>query len=483
MPDAEDDLFGDSDSEDGDTDDMIADARAKSEKPAAKKKMSRLQKKGTKGKLKKKKIPDADNDTDSDDDAPVKKKKRKDSTAGLSKKERMEALARKRQSDGPDEIEKGDTGYDSVDSAIFERTKEDDDFIDDEDEDPSALAELYAPQHFEEEEAEEDSEDERRKKKQRKRAAPPRKRGPDALSDLEDQDGEPANPILAAVHRMKKKKKGKKTISEWEEEANEFISLMKNAAEDDDRAIKERRPATKKISILTEILHTLAKKDMTRHLLDADLLVVVKKWIQPLPNGTLGNITVRQRLLAAISAIPCGEKGIEPDDLKRSGIGKTIMGLYMHRKETPHMKRQLKSLIEQWSRPIFNKSGNMKDLGTGMASRREGGIAAISRAQMSHNPVASHGRGRQGRGAQDVNSLIAGKGVGAKDTGSNRVRVPYSKGFQFTVRPENRMGSVGDARRVSKAPAGGRNDLSKRMVEKNRPGGSNKTGGGNLRVN
>ena len=100
---------------------------------------------------------------------------------------------------------------------------------------------------------------------------------------------------------------------------------------------------------------------MMRPLLDLDLLVVAGTWAKPLPNGKLGNVTVRSKLLQAIGKMQ-GENGVTAHDLKRSNFGKVIMSLYMHKSETPELKRQHKDLIEQWSRPIFNKSGNMRDL-------------------------------------------------------------------------------------------------------------------------
>lgn len=51
------------------------------------------------------------------------------------------------------------------------------------------------------------------------------------------------------------------------------------------------------------------------------------------------------------------------------------MSLYLHKSKTHAMKKELKVLIDGWSRPIFQKSSNMCDLervhhlrgGTGIA--------------------------------------------------------------------------------------------------------------------
>jgi len=223
----------------------------------------------------------------------------------------------------------------------------------------------------------------------------------------------------------------------------------------------------------------LAKKDMQRPLLDYDLLVVAKAWIAPLANGKLGNVTVRQRLLESISTMTGthdGEEGVTASDLKRSAFGKVIMSLYMHKSETPQMKRLHKSLIEQWSRPIFNKSGNMKDLERVQSERREAGVvlsyqqrnAASSRSANDDRASASAG----GTAVEDINSIFKKgfKSKGAIDLGNNRVRIPYSKGFQFSVRPEHKGA---ETTKIKKA---GRESLTKRLDVKKKAGKSAKYG-------
>lgn len=485
----EDDLFGSSDSG-GDTDDLIADAK---KAPAAKK---RLQKKATApAPAKKRKLPDADKDdddeddlfADSEDDEPAKAKK------PLSKRERMDALQKKKRQDTEvsqkkkkannrlDSVpgegsrdEKKEKGYDSgdsYDSANFQRTKEDNDFIDMDGEDEDAIKELYSEQRFDDErpDSEDDNEDGKRKKK--KSSSAPRRRGPDALSD-DDEDGADANPIMAVVKKMKKKKRVARKQTELEDEAKEFITKMENAAEDDEQAFKAKRPATKKLMLLGDVVDMLTRRDMLRLLLDMDVLAACKRWIQPLANGALGNVTVRQRIIECISKMT-GEQGISSHDLKRSGIGQTIMLLFKNKSETPNMKRTLKKLIEQWSRPIFHKSGNMKDLQSAQSNykRDPQGLSAISAAMRQAPktaPVAKQGR------KQGLQSLIASGKTGIQKEELTRVRVPYSDGFQFTIRPESKTGNVADKRMVRPgAPKDNRGNLSKRMVEKGRAAGKN----------
>jgi len=467
-------LFDDSDSDESDDDAFVKTESAPLESEAASSaepKKKRLQKKS-----------DAN------------KKSRKKSSSGgesMSKKERMEALAKKRSTtdDEPkassNEERKSkkenkkkkkkegsdDKGYqsgDSYNSGQFVRTKADDDFIDDDDEDPDALRELYAEQHFEDERPSgSESEEEGKAKKKKVNNTYVRKRGPDALSDLDEEDA--SHPLMAAVKKMKRKKKEKLKLSEVEDDVKEFLGRMDAAADEDEKSYQERKPATKKLAMLPNVLVTLANREYTRPLLDYDLLSIIKRWIQPLPSGALGNVTVRQRLLEIIKDMT-GEQGISPSDLKRSFLGKTVMALYTHRDETPNMKRQLKDIIEQWSRPIFQKSGNMKDLNRVLSERREAGIGGIARAQQASHTASSSSAKKKPR-KEFANQLKRGHQASMQK--SNRVSVPYSKGFQFTIRPADRISSA-DAKENNKkrntGPDGvvGRDFIARRMLDKSR---------------
>lgn len=471
---------------------------------------------------------DADNDPDSDDDfgkglkdsddekddaaglfdsssedeagttgAARKKKlgKRKPKKDKRSMKERMEALAKKRHHGGADEEvakkeqprkkraksdKKGDKkeeGYesgDSYDSATFQRTKDDDDFIDADGEDPDALKELYAEQHFDDERPDgSDSEDEKAKKKARggKKSVGG---GVDKINlddDVGDENADASSALVMAVKRMAKKKKETKKLPELELEATEFLKEMDAAADMDEQNIANRKPATKKLAMLPKVLEMMARKDLQRPFLDLDILTVLKRWVQPLPNGSLGNVTLRKAIFDAVASMT-GDNGVNSSDLKRSGFGKVTMALYMHKSETPQMKKLLKGLIDQWSRPIFQKSGDMRDLEKIQAARvMNEGLARSAASQKSP------GGSKRGKTEDDLAQIITEGSKNTRDSGNNRVRVPYSKGFQFTVRPANRTGDVSDKRNLVSAAgrqsmgadADKRSAISKRMMEKNRP--------------
>jgi len=546
------DLFGDSSSE-ADTDDLIAAAKsqpiATKKKSSPKKKAQQPQPDADNDT-----DDDDDDDEDfgspqkgrggglfdsssEDEDAPKKKKKKvatkkKKAAAAKNKKkpsaqpkkkdartmkEKMEELAKKKRQaanggvapeeeprrkrskptskNGGDAKEgegdkKGYESGDSYDSTTFARTKEDDDFIDADDEDPEALKELYAEQHFDDERPDSDSEEDRKKKAA---SSSGKKKssgggGVDKISLSDDEEGPSGSAALKeAVRRMQRKKKEVKKLPQLEQEATDFLRKMDAAADADDESIAAKKPALKKLGMLSEVMEMLAQKDMQRVLLDLDLLMVCKRWVQPLPpdGKTLGNLTVRRRIIEALSNMT-GENGINSQDLKRSGFGKVVMALFKHKSETPDMKKMLKAMIEQWSRPIFQKSGNLRDLERAQMVRgmnEMGSLVGIARHQAQQQQAgqkSAKARGRGGRATNedDLAQIINTGSKNSADIGNNRVRVPYSKGFQFSVRPADRTGDVSDKRNLVSAKAArssmGREgdtkeSLQKRMLNKARP--------------
>eukprot|EP01083_Nonionella_stella_P272826 925357_1 len=255
---------------------------------------------------------------------------------------------------------------------------------------------------------------------------------------------------------------------------------MDNAADHDDIAMQEKRVPLSKLKMLPKAVEIMTKVDMMRPLLEADVLVAIKRWIKPMRNGSLGNVTVRQRLLECISKMT-GENGIDTDDLKRSDFGKLAMVLYKHKKETPQIKKILRGVIEQWSRQIFKKSGDMRDLQSAQtARRREGGLTAISRAYAVANEEeeAAVARSKKRSSKSSKRGLMEGEDLGdvisngvkqGRDAGKNRVRIPYSKGFQYTVRPSDVTGDVSDKKTRISTVKEARGSLHKRMLEKTRP--------------
>ncbi|GMH79769.1 hypothetical protein TL16_g08268, partial [Triparma laevis f. inornata] len=472
-----DELFGDlSDSDDYDTDEALQKARSK--KPT----MSRLKKK--------KIIPDADSDSsdsESEDDEKKREKKRKKMEKQAAKKRKKEEKAAKKKekqlqkklekqqetvTSGRTKRTKGgkdkeggsenkrDDDEDSYDSGgEVERTADDDNFLDLDDDDEDMVKEYNEKQSFDREEGSSN-----KKTKKRSRAEG------DTSSAKSD------NVVDKVMEMMKRQKVKKLGVDELHNVCSEIIGKMTAAADADDLAMSQGKPGLEKIKLMPSLIQDMARSDLTRSLLDLNFLSVLVRWISPAKKtGALGNITLRHSLLTALSKMS-GETGVNNGDLKRSGLGRIVMGLFKHKDETKEMKKIEKSLIEQWSRPIFNKSGNYRDLeGADNRRLRQGWTPkTVSEATAGvEDEIIINGPNKsQPTGSSD---LIAGR---SNDSiSSNRVSIPFSKGFRYTVRPQNLTTQDADTSRfmeMSKVKQGGVMErLNKKMIEKNAPNEKN----------
>lgn len=83
--------------------------------------------------------------------------------------------------------------------------------------------------------------------------------------------------------------------------------------------------------------------------LDNGMMNAVSEWLAPLPDKSLPALEIRTELLRILQ----GYGRLEPGTLKQSGLGRAVMLLYKHPRETPENKRLAQNLLREWARPIF----------------------------------------------------------------------------------------------------------------------------------
>jgi transcription factor SPN1 len=218
-----------------------------------------------------------------------------------------------------------------------------------------------------------------------------------------------------------KKSKDSEEISSIEEQAEKMaknvIETMKQASEDDNLALSNKKPATSKLKILSSIVNACSKSFLQPQLLEEKLLDVLAEWIKPSEDKSLPNMNIRSAVFKILLEIPVKGvtkrvksqvdfDGIEVSHLRGSEIGKLIKMYSIHPKETPENRKSAGIIIERWSRMIFDLSDDYKSSDSPkQASRKR--LAPIEKEELKK---------------------------------SNRAHVPKKTGFDFVREPKSKLG-------------------------------------------
>ncbi|KAI3928208.1 hypothetical protein MKW98_023809 [Papaver atlanticum] len=149
----------------------------------------------------------------------------------------------------------------------------------------------------------------------------------------------------------RRKKKPEKSAEELGMFVEHRMAEFELAAESDAELNLDKKPAINKLDKLPLLMDVLSKKPLQLEFLDRGVLTLLKNWLEPLPDGSLPNITVRSGILKILTDFRLDlEEFDRREQLKRSGLGKTAGN-----------RKLAKDLVDKWSRPIFNKSTRFED--------------------------------------------------------------------------------------------------------------------------
>jgi transcription factor SPN1 len=145
-----------------------------------------------------------------------------------------------------------------------------------------------------------------------------------------------------------------------------FLAKMEVAVEMDFALNRARKPAIEKLHMLPRlwaVIHN-CKSSMQLELIRCGVLASLKKWLEPLPDGSLPNIQVRNTVLQILVAFPINlEEDMVMQKLKASGLMKIVMFLANLSVETNTNQKLAKELVDKWStRGIFGISDKFEDL-------------------------------------------------------------------------------------------------------------------------
>ncbi|GJQ14258.1 hypothetical protein GpartN1_g6049.t1 [Galdieria partita] len=180
--------------------------------------------------------------------------------------------------------------------------------------------------------------------------------------DNEDShtDTSKVDDLLSNLKKSRNKKE-EKNIKDLTEEVDNFLRRMMKAADDDLLALKVGKPATNKLKLVEEVEKNLRRVEYRELFLEQGLLSVLKRWLDPLPDGSLPNASLRSRLLKILDEFPVDNSWMEL--LRSSDIGRAVKYISLNdRMEST--RRLAKDLVEKWIRPVFNAKTDYRDFQT-----------------------------------------------------------------------------------------------------------------------
>lgn len=218
-------------------------------------------------------------------------------------------------------------------------------------------------------------------------------------------------------NRRLRKKKDIDVINTNDDAIASMLADMRIAAKEDRDLNDAGLPATKKMAMFKRVMQNLGKVELQMAFIEANLLSVMTDWLAPMPDKSLPHVFIRTAFLKLLGQV----KVDETSRLKESGIGKAVMYLYRHPRETRENKEVSGRIISEWSRPIFHKEADFARLTK--EDRRENDDLRARRA--------FQGKKRRTTEEAEEQNLKPG------DPGwVGRARVPMPENAEYIKRPE-----------------------------------------------
>ncbi|VDM71216.1 unnamed protein product [Strongylus vulgaris] len=157
-------------------------------------------------------------------------------------------------------------------------------------------------------------------------------------------------------------------------------------------------------------------------MIENGMMSAVSEWLAPLPDKSLPALEIRTELLKILQGFGRLDQGI----LKQSGLGRAVMLLYKHPRETKENKAIAAHIIREWSRPIFQLDTDFRSVSREERVQRDLEHMANARKKKLSGEA---GPSEQNSTSKDSEKVI------------NRARVPRPSTKDYVVRPKSNVES------------------------------------------
>lgn len=204
-----------------------------------------------------------------------------------------------------------------------------------------------------------------------------------------------------------------------------MLNRMKEAADADKQANIKRQAGISKLKMLNEVLKNISKHDLNEVLVENGVMSALADWLSPLPDRSLPSLDLRTKLLRKLHLFTT----ISSETLKHSGIGKAVMFLYKHPKETRSNKDTCRELVARWSSSVYNRNDNYQSMSREAREQRDFDLLPKAKKRRLKEQADS-GRRRDEKKDDDQQNKPGRKGF------VMRARVPMPSNQDYVVRPK-----------------------------------------------
>ncbi|ORX57383.1 hypothetical protein DM01DRAFT_1302469 [Hesseltinella vesiculosa] len=178
----------------------------------------------------------------------------------------------------------------------------------------------------------------------------------DPREAVRNEVAEVFNRALKSSGKKRRRLEGDDLNASRDEELSNLSERMKVAAEADNIANEQQKPAIAKLKMLDEVTVTLNNSGLFDSILDNQLLDAIRLWLEPLPDRALPTLEIQNEMLDILDKLPAAA-----EHLRESGIGKIVLFYKKSPRADARVQRKAEHLIAKWTRLVLRRSENYRE--------------------------------------------------------------------------------------------------------------------------